>query len=144
MPAQPKGISLQEISRAIKISVHVLEAIERNETDPLACGLFMRAYLRAYASQVGLNPAQIVGEFRAAHEEPESDVLRDLRIRLANRGAGEKRWATAILVFAGLALLVFSLFFSRVDRPGGPEPGLDTVPVIDEELRPTNSPVTPA
>ena len=124
--------------------MHVLEAIERNETDPLACGLFMRAYLRAYASHVGLNPAQILSEFQAAHEEPESDVLRDLRIRLANRDAGEKRWATAILVFAGLAVLVFSLFFSTGDRLGRSDPALDTVPVIDEELRPTNSPVTPA
>ena len=77
---QRRGISVQEISRVTKISVHVLEDMERKETDVLAGEPFMRAHLRAYASQVGLNPAQIVGEFRPAHEEFEIEALRDLRM----------------------------------------------------------------
>lgn len=64
---------------------------------------------RKISVQVGLNPAQIVSEFRVAHEELETDERRDLRIQLVNGGSGEPGWATAILVFADLALLVFRI-----------------------------------
>lgn len=74
---QRRGLSLQEISRATKISVQILEAIERNQTDALAGGLYMRGYLRAYANQVGLNPADIVSGFLAGQEASEIDGLRE-------------------------------------------------------------------
>jgi cytoskeletal protein RodZ len=124
---QRHGLTLQEISRETKISVHVLDAIEHNDTRVLAGGLFTRGYLRAYANQVGLNPTHIVSEFRAEHEAPQ-DELRDLRLRLANRGSDRNRWKAAIIVLAGLALLVFTLYLSNPDRP---EPAVDTVPVIE-------------
>jgi cytoskeleton protein RodZ len=137
-------LTLQEISRATKISVHVLESIERNETDTLARGLFLRGYLRAYANQVGLNPAHIVSEFRAGHGASEVDELRELRARYANRSSGHGRWSQAVIVIVGLALLVYGLYFSRPDRPGRSDPAVGTVPVIDKRAPSTPLPVAPA
>ena len=144
---QRQGLTLQEISRDTKISVHVLEAIERNETDALPGGLFIRSYLRAYANHVGLNPSHVVSAFRAQHEAPQGDELRDLRVRFANRGSDRNRWRAVVIVFAALALLVYSLYFSKPDWPEpavDSVPVIDTVPVIDERVPSTGLPQAPA
>ena len=51
-----KGVSLRAIADATKISVAVLEALERNDESRLPGGIFTRAFVRSYASEVGLDP----------------------------------------------------------------------------------------
>lgn len=142
---QRQGLTLQEISRATKISIHVLEAIEHNDLAAVPRGVFIRGYLRAYARQVGLNPAQIVGEYLAQHEAPpEDEELEELRIRYANRGSGRSPRSDVVIVMAGLAVLLYSLFFSRPDRPAVSDPAVDTARVIDARVPSTDFPVAPA
>jgi cytoskeletal protein RodZ len=45
-----------------------LEAIERNEISKLPHGIFGRAFVRSYATEVGLDPDEIVHEFAEAFE----------------------------------------------------------------------------
>src|SRR6478672_9981058 len=66
-----RGVSLRHISNATKISVRVLEGLERNDLTRLLGGLFTRAFVRAYAAEVGLDPDRTVQEFVAAFpDEP--------------------------------------------------------------------------
>ena len=65
-----KGISLREISSATKISLPVLEALERNDLARMPGGVFARGYIRAYAAELGLNPEEAVAEFRSQVDEP--------------------------------------------------------------------------
>ena len=58
-------ISLREIASTTKISVSALEALERNDFAELPGGIFTRAFVRAYASEVGLDPEQTTREFVA-------------------------------------------------------------------------------
>lgn len=60
---ESKGISLREIASVTKISVSALEALERNDLDRLPGGIFTRSFVRAYASEIGLDPDQAVKEF---------------------------------------------------------------------------------
>lgn len=60
-----RGISLQQIADATKISVTVLEALEQNDISRLPGGIFSRAILRAYAIEVGVDPEQTVRDFLA-------------------------------------------------------------------------------
>jgi cytoskeleton protein RodZ len=60
-----KGVSLREIANRTKISVAVLEALERNDITRLPGGIFSRAFVRAYASEVGLDPEAAIQEFVA-------------------------------------------------------------------------------
>ena len=52
---QRRGLTLDDISRTTKIPVSLLSAIERNDTARLPQGFFTRAFVRAYAKEVGLN-----------------------------------------------------------------------------------------
>ncbi len=58
-----RGLSLRVIADATRISVRALEALERNDIRQLPGGIFSRAFVRAYATEVGLDPEQTVAEF---------------------------------------------------------------------------------
>lgn len=61
-----RGISLRQIATSTKISVGVLEALERNDFSKLPGGIFSRAFVRSYALEVGLDPEEIVRQFLAS------------------------------------------------------------------------------
>jgi len=58
-----RGISLRQIAASTKISPAALEALERNDVSKLPGGIFSRAFVRSYASEVGLDPDETVREF---------------------------------------------------------------------------------
>src|SRR3989441_13058516 len=60
-----RGISLRQIANATKISVAVLEGLERNDISRLPGGIFGRAFVRSFASEIGLDPEAIIQEFIA-------------------------------------------------------------------------------
>jgi cytoskeleton protein RodZ len=60
-----RGISLRQIANATKISVAVLEALERNDISRLPGGIFSRAFVRSYAIEVGLDPDETIQNFIA-------------------------------------------------------------------------------
>src|SRR5471030_2324759 len=60
-----RGVTLREIANATKISVGVLEALERNDISRLPGGIFGRAFVRSYAVEVGLDPEETIRDFMA-------------------------------------------------------------------------------
>ena len=58
-----KGMSLRQIADVTKISVAMLDALERNDISRLPGGIFSRAFVRSFASEVGLDPEATIGEF---------------------------------------------------------------------------------
>lgn len=58
-----RGISLRQIATSTKISTVALEALERGDLSKLPGGIFSRAFVRAYAIEVGLDPDEIVSQF---------------------------------------------------------------------------------
>jgi cytoskeleton protein RodZ len=71
-----RGISLRQIAIATKISVRVLEALERNDISKLPGGIFSRAFVKSYAVEVGLDSEETVREFvkQFASESMESNA----------------------------------------------------------------------
>lgn len=60
------NLSLREIADATKISARSLEALERNDIARLPGGIFSRAFVRAYAERVGLDPEETISEFMSS------------------------------------------------------------------------------
>jgi cytoskeletal protein RodZ len=58
-----QGVSLRQIADATKISVSILQGLERNDIAQLPGGVFGRAFVRSFATAVGLNPEATVAEF---------------------------------------------------------------------------------
>jgi cytoskeleton protein RodZ len=60
-----RGITLRQIANATKISIGVLDALERNDISRLPGGIFGRAFVRSYAAEVGLDPEATLRDFIA-------------------------------------------------------------------------------
>ena len=65
-----RGVSLREIAEGTKISVRFLQALEEDRVDVLPGGLFPRAFVRQYASFLGLDADRLAAEFLAEHAAP--------------------------------------------------------------------------
>jgi len=74
---QQRGVSLREIATSTKISVVALEALERNDYSRLPGGIFSRAFVRAYAIAVGVEPEEAVNEFLVAFTRYEKERERN-------------------------------------------------------------------
>ncbi len=59
-----KGISLQDISAATKITLRYLEAIERGEYEKLPGGVYNVSYIRQYARAVACDEGELVERYR--------------------------------------------------------------------------------
>jgi cytoskeletal protein RodZ len=64
-----KRVTLRQIANTTKISVSALDAIERDDVRKLPGGIFARSFVRAYASELGLDPERAVQEFFAQFPE---------------------------------------------------------------------------
>ena len=64
-----RGLSLRQISNATKIAMMTLEALERNDIARLPGGIFSRAFVRAYATEVGLDPEVVIDEFMGQYPQ---------------------------------------------------------------------------
>ena len=70
-----RGITLEEISAATKISVRFLSSIENEDFSSLPGGIFNRGFVRAYARYLGLDEDPILEEYQlAAKARPEVDL----------------------------------------------------------------------
>jgi transcriptional regulator with XRE-family HTH domain len=82
---EQRGLSLDQLSRATKIRITILEAIETNRREKLPETIFLRGFVRAYAREVGLNPEDTVRGYLGQFE-PVIDI-----IEVAKSGTDEAR-----------------------------------------------------
>src|SRR5690606_27242854 len=80
---EEQNIALVTIAQQTKIKLSLLEGLERDDVAHWPSGIFRRAYIRAYAQAIGLNPDAVVREFLEVHPEPEEEFETALAAALA-------------------------------------------------------------
>jgi transcriptional regulator with XRE-family HTH domain len=65
-----RQIALSSISANTKISVTLLQALERDDVSRWPGGIFRRAFIRAYADGIGLDPDDLTREFLERFPDP--------------------------------------------------------------------------
>jgi transcriptional regulator with XRE-family HTH domain len=68
---EEQGIALGVIARDLKIKSSLLEAVERDDVSHWPSGIYRRAFIRAYAQAIGLNPDVVLREFLDLYPDPE-------------------------------------------------------------------------
>jgi transcriptional regulator with XRE-family HTH domain len=66
---EARGLSCRQLAEITKLSVRTIEALESDRVSVLPEGIYRRAIVKAVASEVGLNPDQLLQEFSAAHPD---------------------------------------------------------------------------
>jgi cytoskeletal protein RodZ len=115
-----RGVSLRQIANSTKISVGVLEALERNDISKLPGGIFGRAFVRSYAIEVGLDPEATIQDFItnfpkdsviAGH--PTSDRIED---RVALEGDRQTAGTFLWMIVISVPIVAGLLYFATVGR----------------------------
>lgn len=126
-----RGLSLDEIEAATRIKRRYLDAIEREAWDELPAPAYARAFLAAYARQLGLPPDEVLSQYQSGGT-PHDAVPRPVEVRITPGAAPSrlKRIITAIAVvfIAGTIVLTYVLigqlrqFAATRPRPGAAAP----------------------
>ena len=124
-----RGMSLQQVAASTKISVAVLQALERGDFPRLPGGIFSRAFVRSYAVEVGANPDEVVARFvteleaatPAAAEAVRPDVTDD-DIAFLERQRRASLFLRVALVVLALVLVAGFVYWrmTRLTAQGGP------------------------
>jgi cytoskeletal protein RodZ len=110
-----RGVSLEEISTATKISIRFLQAIENEELSKLPGGIFTRSFVRTYARYLGLDEERALADCQlAGHQKPEVDIRRIPANRARPSGAASRTRIIALLLAGVLLASGYALFrYSR-------------------------------
>jgi cytoskeleton protein RodZ len=141
-----RGVSLEEISSATKISLRFLEAIEREDFSKLPGGIFSRSFIRSYARYLGLDEERVVAEYQLA-AQPQADF--DLHRMAAGKSSSGRPTArtpliatlvAVVLLAGGYALFRYASRAGEAPAPPPPAP-VETPkpPALPTVLTPTTS-----
>jgi cytoskeleton protein RodZ len=138
---EQRGITLRQIASATKISVRVLEALERNDISRLPGGIFGRAFVRSYAIEVGLDPEATIADFVVQFPQDSVIVGHPASDRTEDHAAveSERRTAGTFLSLLAVSIPIAAgvLYFGTAGRRAGSEA---PVPVTVEAAAPAPAP----
>jgi cytoskeletal protein RodZ len=111
---EQSGVSLRDIAAKTKISIAALEAVERDDYSRLPGGIFSRAFIRAYALQVGLDPETAVNDFltdlgrfeRESKVAPRVEITPEDREFLARQQRARLWLKVAVVVLTAVILAI--------------------------------------
>jgi cytoskeletal protein RodZ len=132
---EAKQISLREIAATTKISVSALEALEENDVAQLPGGIFTRAFIRSYATEVGLDPEEVVRDFVAQvpAEGIDEEEKYDSQSREHDLFQSQQRMAATVLKLVAISAAVLLLYLGWTVTTGtdAPEaPVAETAPAL--------------
>ncbi len=140
-----RGVSLEEISLATKISVRLLQAIENEDFSKLPGGIFTRSFIRSYSKYLGLDEETVLGEYQlSAPTKADVDLGRMTTSRPPGQKSGSKTPLIALLLAAAMLAGGYALF--RYSRRAAESPGpapLTTSPAATETVTPATSEPAP-
>ena len=120
-----RGVTLEEISAATRISIRFLEAIESEELSKLPGGIFTRSFVRTYARFLGLDEERVLTDCQlAGRQKPEVDIRRITANRARQNDTALRTRVIGLVVAAVLLAGGYALFRHsrrvREQRPNTP------------------------
>ncbi|MEP7309912.1 MAG: RodZ domain-containing protein [Acidobacteriota bacterium] len=117
-----KGVSLRQIANSTKIAVAVLDGLERNDISKLPGGIFGRAFVRSFATEVGLDPEAAIQEFITQFRDdsvtvghPQSEQIEDKVALESTRRRARTLLGLVVLVVLVAAVVVYFGLAGRGD-----------------------------
>ena len=140
-----RGISLDQIATATKISTRMLKALEDEKFDLLPGGIFNKGFIRSYAKFLGIDEEQAVADYVAATgpEEPINNLpqIADVPERPARQldEEGTISWTT-IVVLVLLVAIGYGGWTYHNHRKAEKESSTATAPVAAISTPPVETP----
>src|SRR5262245_31588121 len=108
------GLSLRQIADTTKLSVHVLTALEQNRIAQLPGGIYRRAIVRAFASEVGLDREKTLRQVRQQYPD---DVAAAVYARPETAPGRSNRVFRAVVSAIGAAIPIVAGIYYFTSTP---------------------------
>jgi cytoskeleton protein RodZ len=129
------GFTVGDIAEATKFRPEIIRAVEEGRSGVFPAEAYRKAFLRAYALRLNLDPEDIVRDQRS-EEQRAQDAIRGLR--LGPRRDINLKKAAILLSIAAVVVVAFLMLSGRIMRQAEvPEPG--AVPVSSEAAETADS-----
>jgi cytoskeleton protein RodZ len=124
---EQRGLTLRDIAATTKISVSALDALERGDASRLPGGIYARAFVRSYSTEIGVDPEATVREFLELFPSETNPVRNPMPVGAAagtRRDRPSGRLPLAGVVLAAAAGTAFVLMgwvpagWMRLAQPG--------------------------
>ena len=106
-----RGIGIDEIEAETRIRAKFLLAIEEGRFDVLPGPAYVRAFVRGYAEQLGLDPQELVAELNTRPDMAADVVVMSprqvARVPLLDRRGRIGAWVIAAVIVAILVAVIF-------------------------------------
>jgi transcriptional regulator with XRE-family HTH domain len=96
-----RGVSLDQIVSATNVSAALWEGLERNDLANWPAGIFARAFVRSYASAIGVDPESTVDEFCRCFPNGDRRAERVIRGQAEIVGLQDLQWRDHVPPRAG-------------------------------------------
>ncbi|NLO28347.1 MAG: helix-turn-helix domain-containing protein [Actinobacteria bacterium] len=140
-----KGLTIKDVEEATKIRSKYLEALEEEDFEVLPGPVFVKAFLRTYASFLKVDADDVVEEYRSDHESRREEpvLLRTREVEKSRSRAAEQKKRRArrnqrgYIAAAVLAVIAVGLLAWFGSGRGGGEPAtLDSASFSSSESTP--------
>ena len=125
-------VALSTIAEQTKIKVSLLEALEHDDVSRWPSGIFRRAFVRAYAHAIGLEPDAVLREFLELNPDP-PEVFADALANNADDGRASDAAATRFRYLVASA--IGSVSRLRARSPHREEPLFQPVAPMPQPAR---------
>jgi transcriptional regulator with XRE-family HTH domain len=135
---EEQNVALSTIAEQTKIKLTLLAGLERDDVSHWPSGIFRRAFVRAYAHAIGLDPDVVVRDFLEVHPDPVEQAALDAQAA-ADAGRNHDGPQTRLRHIVGSALGSLRLRRAAagdeqafvVTAPVEAKPVVGTAPVVD-------------
>jgi len=113
-----KGIPIERVAEESRIRAEILRSIEAEDHANLPNDVFVKGFLRLFATTIGADPEEALRRF-AIRREPQQAVM--IRSKDASENSGRRFWLTLLWVAVLMACLIGGtlLFYQRVYQKEG-------------------------
>ncbi len=131
-----QNVSINDIAKELHISEDKVEALERNDFEPLDAAVFTKGYIRKYAQLVGLDEAELLAEYRTLASASSIEPVLKARPR-PRREMSPGPWIAVIVVI----IIAATAYWWFTERPFGNTTALPAVPdatepeALEQDLR---------
>ncbi|MBT8087375.1 MAG: DUF4115 domain-containing protein [Gammaproteobacteria bacterium] len=122
-----QDVAIVDIAKELHISEDKVEALERNDFEPLGAAVFAKGYIRKYAQLVGLDEAELLAEYETLASASSIEPILKARPR-PRREMSPGPWIAVIVVI----IIAATAYWWFTERPLGNATSLPAVPAESE------------
>ncbi len=114
---QQRGVTLEQAAAQTKISLRMLRALELNDFSQIPSEVFVRGFVRSYASFLGLDESEVIKRYQESvpqfyTQTPKVEAPKDIPVQ----NPGKQTWAIKLMVGAVIVLMGIAIY-GRLSSP---------------------------